>query len=226
MIICSTVAGRILGSTDHPVAIRRPELGLDWAYGVRRKRGLTVDVKEMKVIRSEVILDRWPWLRILEEDIQLSDGTLLDNYIITQEPDVGAVFALTEQRQVVLVREFKIGASRYVWDLPAGGLETDRSPLAGTKRELLEETGYESDSWYPLGSFVVMPSRSRSCLHSFLSINAVRTNQPKADPKEQVTTHLVELDALLPMIQSGELDSLESVVTILLALEKLKELKL
>lgn len=183
-----------------------------------------MNLENTAVIRSEVILDRWPWIRVLEKDIQLGDGTLLDDYIITEEPDVGIVFALTEQKKVVLVREFKIGASRYVWDLPAGGLETDHSPLAGTKRELLEETGHESEEWFPLGSFVVMPSRSQSCLHSFLAINAVRTSQPKDDPREQVTVHLVEMDALLPMIRSGELDSVESVVTVFLALDKLRKL--
>jgi ADP-ribose pyrophosphatase YjhB (NUDIX family) len=161
---------------------------------------------------------------VREEDIALSDGTQLNNYILTEEQDVGMVFALTREHEVVLVREFKVGVSCYVWDLPSGGLEIDESPLDGTKRELVEETGYSSHTWYPLGNMVVMPSRSRSRLYSFLTLDATRLTQPKDDPKEKVETQLLRLEDLLPMIRSGELNSLESVVTILMALDKLRNL--
>ena len=153
--------------------------------------------RKWKVMNSHLVYDRAPWLKVWEQDVALPNGTTIEDYIITEASDVGMVFAVTEDEQVVLVEHYKHGIGESKVDLPAGYLdEDDPSPLAGTKRELMEETGYASDNWQPLGDFAIDPNRSRNRFYYFLARNAHRVAEPHLDPTEEIALHLVPLSEL------------------------------
>src|SRR5271166_3810757 len=49
--------------------------------------------------------------------------------------------------RVLLERQYRYAADQVLWELPAGSIDQGESPLAGAKRELLEETGYRAKKW-------------------------------------------------------------------------------
>jgi ADP-ribose diphosphatase len=64
------------------------------------------------------------------------------DYEIKDEDDLVAVLALTESREVVLVRQFRPGPEAVLVELPAGVVAAGADPAETAAAELLEETGY------------------------------------------------------------------------------------
>jgi len=69
---------------------------------------------------------------------------------------VVGVLAVTAEREIVLVEQFRPPLGRFVVELPAGlagdePLKEDEPLLSAAQRELLEETGYQARKWFSLG---------------------------------------------------------------------------
>ena len=51
---------------------------------------------------------------------------------------------------VVLERQYRHAAGKFLWELPAGKIDPGEKRLPAAKRELIEETGYRAKKWTPL----------------------------------------------------------------------------
>ena len=178
-------------------------------------------IRKWRVKNSRLVYDRSPWLRVWEQDVTLPNGATIGGYILTEARDVGMVFAVTGDDQVILVEQYKHGIGETEVDLPAGYLDDDDpSPLAGTQRELLEETGYVSDDWQPLGDFAANPNRSRNRFYYFLARNVRRVADPHPDPTEELVPHFVPLAGLRDWLAQRD-PSLATMAGVLLGLSAL-----
>jgi ADP-ribose pyrophosphatase len=89
---------------------------------------------------EELVHDRFR--RIVGRRFALPDGSTAE-FEIWDERDTVAVLALTPERDVVLVRQFRPGPEDVLLELPGGVVEKDQTPLEAARAELLEESGYE-----------------------------------------------------------------------------------
>ena len=65
--------------------------------------------------------------------------------------NVVGIVAVTADDELVLVEQFRPPVNNRVLELPAGLVadeDAEEDPLNAARRELLEETGYVSDSWF------------------------------------------------------------------------------
>src|SRR5579872_5859736 len=67
------------------------------------------------------------------------------------------MMAVDERRRILLVRQYRLPAAKYLWELPAGKVDEGEKPLQAAKRELIEETGYRARHWKKLISFYPSP---------------------------------------------------------------------
>jgi len=179
-------------------------------------------MKPWQVIRSKVLLDRQPWLRLIEQDVRLSNSHVIEGYLLAQSRDYAMTFALTDQGRVPLVQQYKHGLGGLSYDLPAGYLDAGEEPLACAQRELREETGYVADDWQHLSSVVLDSNRGSTRAHLFLARGARQVALPRLDDTEDLVTRFLAPDEILAMIRSGELDSIASVTCALLAVDVLR----
>ena len=179
------------------------------------------DMKHWQVLRSKELLDRRPWLHVIEQDVQLANGHVIEGYLLAQTREYAVMFALTDDCRVPLVQQYKHGAGKLLYDLPAGYLDAGEESLAAAQRELLEETGYISEDWQHLGSVVLDTNRSDARAHMFLARSARQVSAPHLDDTEDIVMHLHTPAQLLAMVRSGEMDSIASVTCLLLALDAL-----
>src|SRR5512136_717623 len=135
-------------------------------------------MKLWQVLRSKELLDRRPWLQVIEQDVQLANGRILEGYLLAQTREYAMTFALTDDGRVPLVQQYKHGAGKLFYDLPAGYLDANEEPLAAARRELLEETGYVSDDWQHLGGGVLDTNRSDARAYMFLARSAHQVSPP------------------------------------------------
>lgn len=168
------------------------------------------------------LLDGRPWLRVWAEDVHLPQGGAIEGFYTIEMPDYVMVVALTPDAQVVIVRSYKHGPRRVSISLPAGYLEAGEAPLAAAQRELIEESGYQADSWQPLGSFVNDGNRGGGSGHLFLARNARQVAAPQSGDHEEMRIELMRLDELTAALWAGDVAMLAVATAIGLALAALQ----
>ena len=74
-------------------------------------------------------------------------------------PEWATAFPVTEDGKIIMVRQFRQALGVTCIELPGGCIDdTDASPEAGVRRELLEETGYVFNEVHCLGEISSNPS--------------------------------------------------------------------
>lgn len=118
------------------------------------------------------------------------------------------IFALTENSEVVLVRQYRYGCDRVGLELPAGMVEPGEDPAGCSRRELLEETGYDVEELVPLGAFLVEPVRSNARAFIYMGRGAKPVAAPQPEASEHIEVELVPLAEFEGMLTDGRIDNL------------------
>ena len=91
------------------------------------------------------------------------------------------MMALDHRKRILLVRQYRLPARAYLWELPAGKLDEGETPLQAAKRELAEETGCHAKHWKKLVTFYPSPGYVAEKMTIFL---ATGLTEGKAQPME------------------------------------------
>lgn len=115
------------------------------------------------------------------------------------------IIALTDDQQVVMVRQFRVGNRKVTLEIPGGGVELGEDPLHGAQRELAEETGFVAPRWTALGWCEPNPAMQNNRCHAYLAEGAYRAAEPSPDGREDLEVELVPLVEIPRLIWSGEI---------------------
>jgi ADP-ribose pyrophosphatase len=85
-------------------------------------------------------------LKVYRDTVRLPDGSQGQREYI-RHPGAVAIVALTEDRRLLLERQYRYPPRREFIEVPAGKIDRGEAHLATAKRELLEETGYVAEDW-------------------------------------------------------------------------------
>ena len=169
------------------------------------------DLRPWEVLGSHTVSsDRW--LTHTLEHVRLPSGLELSQYHVLDQNDFCLMVAVTPDRQVPLVRQYKHGARDVVLEFPAGLVEDDETPEAAASRELLEETGY-AGRMHCAGTLLTSPSRNRNLAHVFVALDAVRVGEPEPEETEQIEVVMAPLARLPGLIAEGAMRDLGSLAT-------------
>ncbi len=161
------------------------------------------DPQPWRVLSSETLLDFSPWLRVIRQAVALPNGAHIPDYVLTPGRDYSMVLALTDDEQVLLVKQYKHGLGRVVLDFPAGYLDTPaEDPLACAQRELREETGYAARTWIPLGKWALDSNRATTGAHLFFARGLTRVAEPRLDDTEALVHFTVPLRDIPALLQT------------------------
>ncbi|MBY0280653.1 MAG: NUDIX hydrolase [Alphaproteobacteria bacterium] len=155
---------------------------------------------EKVIHRKETVLS--PWLTLAEKTVQLNSGQAI--YHCLKQNDYVDVFALTEDKKIPLVRQFRVGVEKHTWELPAGLVDKDQTLEMACKAELFEETGLTAQKIHYLGKNVPDPGRLENYIHSFF-VTAIKDQSHKFIPEVDVQSKLVTIDELVQMAIQGEI---------------------
>lgn len=173
-------------------------------------------LRPWKVLEEKAVISR-RWLEVVEQRIELGHGGVIEAFHLIKGPSWAAALAVTDAREVVLVRQYRHGYGDVSVELPAGVIDEHEQPLDAVQRELLEETGYAADDWRPLLSAQTEPSRHTTRAHFFCAFGARRVAEPKLDASEHVETFTVPAPELVAMLERGEIVHAVHVAAILMA---------
>ena len=143
------------------------------------------------------------------EEVVLPNGNQITLEVVRHR-GAAAIVAVDATGQVVLIRQFRHAAGGFIWEIPAGGLESDEAPLACAQRELEEETGLRAATWSPLGSVLTAPGFCDERIQLFLALGLTQTEQ-RLDADEVLSVSRVPLAEAIQMIARGEICDAKSV---------------
>lgn len=171
-----------------------------------------------EVLRSKVALDKPPFLKVEMEHVRLPNGREIEEWPIVYARDYVNAVVLNEAGEVMVLEGYKHGLRASSWQVMGGYLEEGEDPLDAVKRELLEETGYASEHWEKLGSFVVDANRRVGTGHFYLARNTRVVAQPSHDDLEGFAIKWVSIAEMNQALFDGRIALMAYAVNIALAL--------
>ena len=99
-----------------------------------------------QVLERRPLLDRLPWIAVWLERVRLPNGVVIDDYFRVSLRSWVAIFAVTQDGRVPLVRQYRHGVGVPLLELPAGYVDEGEAPLAPLIQDILaQEAGLIGD---------------------------------------------------------------------------------
>jgi ADP-ribose pyrophosphatase len=126
------------------------------------------------------------------------------------------MMAVDEKNRILLVRQYRLPAEKYLWELPAGKLDPGEKPLEAAKRELVEETGYRAKNWKKLASFFVSPGYVQERMTIFLATGLKAGDATPMDD-ERIEARWFRRKDVAKMIESGKIEDAKTIIGFFMA---------
>lgn len=145
--------------------------------------------------------------------VKLPNGRTSTREVVLH-PGAVAVLAEVESGKVVLVRQFRKPCEQVLWEIPAGKLEPGEEPEHAARRELSEETGYETiGQLVPVHAFYTAPGFSNEKLHVYYTRD-VRRGVEHPDGDEFVESRVISRDEIRRMLEKGDIQDAKTLVAL------------
>jgi ADP-ribose pyrophosphatase len=181
------------------------------------------DNQKWDSLTKETILVRTPWFEVFREEVRLPNGDIVPEYYGIKMPHYTAVFAVTEEQKIMVLRCYRHAIGEVTLTMPGGMVEEGESPMVGIHREFLEETGYKAKYWKSLGSFAGNSTRGCGTYHLFFATGAYSVQEPDSGDLEELELLLWTAQEVEQAIDNGQAKSLGMVTILLLGLQCLKK---
>lgn len=175
-------------------------------------------MKSWKTVERKPVLDQRPWLAVENHTVKLPDGRLIPDWAWIITPDYINVVAVTDDQRFLCFRQTKYAVEGTTLAIVGGYIEAGEDPLVAARRELLEETGYESDDWTPLGSYRVDANRGVATGHLYLARQARYVKPRNADDLEEQELVLLTQSEVERALTQGEFKVLAWAASVAFAL--------
>ena len=163
----------------------------------------------MKLISSKTLLET-SIFAVTEDVANDPDGFEIKRAIIKHQGSA-VMMAIDDQDRILLVRQYRLPAQDFLWELPAGRVDPGESLRQAAERELREETGYSARHWTELTTFFVSPGYVDEKMTIFLAENLTKgEQQPMED--ERITLRWFAPDELESEITSGGIKDAKTMI--------------
>lgn len=116
------------------------------------------------------------------------------------------VLPLTQEREVIMVQQYRHGIEGVCLELPGGLIDPeDASPEVAAARELREETGFEATELVSLGSCFPQPAVMDNRCFFILAQNAHPACAPQPDAGEDIEVMRLALEDIPHLIETGRI---------------------
>jgi len=158
--------------------------------------------------------------RLDKDTVRFPDGSESE-FDIVRHPGASAVVPFLsdpegEEPQILLLRQFRYAADGYIYEIPAGRLDTGEDPLDCAVRELKEETGCTAERMEPLFTMFTTPGFTDETIHVFMATGLTH-GQSAREPDEFAEVVIMRLAEALELIQQGAIPDGKTALALLFA---------
>lgn len=190
------------------------------------------DLEWQEISTEHLVQDEWIDFR--RSAFRFPDGSVFEPYYSYSRKDYVVIVASDEEGNYLCVRQYRQGIRRVTTEFPAGGIERKdgkeyggrgeqnaEDALVAAKRELLEETGYESNEWSHLLTVPSNATMGDNYAHLYLAKNCRKVSGQNLDDTEFLNVEKLSAQEIEKLIAQGEFEQVVHVAAWLLALRKM-----
>ncbi|PKM89031.1 MAG: ADP-ribose pyrophosphatase [Firmicutes bacterium HGW-Firmicutes-12] len=159
------------------------------------------------------------YIKFRQDEVILSNGKKASREMVLH-PGAVAIAALTEENELLMVRQYRYPIKEVSFELPAGKLEKDEDPLASAKRELEEETGFWAKDWEKLTAFFTSPGFANEIIHLYLA-RGLEERKAHPDPGEIIEYEKIPIKKLREQLNTGDIKDAKTIIGLLWTLERI-----
>lgn len=155
----------------------------------------------------------------------MPDGTIVPAYYVVEMPPSACAMALTENNEVILVRQYRHPIGQSILELPGGFVDSGEEPAEAIARELQEETGYHFSAMHYLGKTAANPGVLNNFTHLYLATGGKKTSAQQLDFNEQIEIELFTLQAVQQLLHNNGIVQAMHALCLFRGFAKLEEMK-
>lgn len=144
------------------------------------------------------------WCGLRRDMIRLPNGELQD-YHVFEVTDAVVVVPVLPDGSILMIWQYRYPHGRTHWEVPAGRMHADESPVEAVERELREETGFRSASIERLCNFYPINGISDHYAHAYVASGCEQVGVPDLDASEVLEVRRFEERDVKRLLASGEI---------------------
>lgn len=150
-----------------------------------------------KIVFKGKIFSVWHW------DQEMFDGSI-QTYEAISRNNSTSVLAITKEKKIIVNFEEQPHIGKFT-SIPGGMGEDELTELENAKKELLEETGYQSNCWELWRSDDVLKHNKIDWNSTiFVARECYKNKDVKFDPGEKIESHFLDFEDFIEIVQKKE----------------------
>jgi ADP-ribose pyrophosphatase len=94
---------------------------------------------------SRTVIYENPWVNLYIDKVQFPGGRIIEkHHLLDFEKEAVGVIVENEPGQILLVHAYRYTTNTIEWEIPTGGIDQGETILEAARREVWEESGYET----------------------------------------------------------------------------------
>lgn len=167
-------------------------------------------------VHGERSLHESDTVRLGLADVELTDGTRIDHYVIRIPFDVVSLVLSDDAGRLLLLWRHRFITNQWLWDVPAGKVAPGEAPADAAARASVEEAGWRPGAVRLFGEDHPSPGLSDQRFGVYVANGAERVGEPSVNEVERL--EWVTVARVRELIRDGRIDGL-SLTSVLWALE-------
>lgn len=170
---------------------------------------------------SSTYLSNHIYFTAREDRCERPDGKIIDPYFVVELPASVCAMAITENNEVILVKQYRHPIEESILELPGGFIDANEDPEKAIGRELLEETGYSFSSYTYLGKVAANPGVLNNYTHLFLAEGGKKVTDQQLDANEEMEIKFFSLEEVRQLLHQNEIKQALHATCLFYGFEKL-----
>lgn len=144
------------------------------------------------------------------ETVTLPNGVSVELEVV-RHPGAAAIVPLKDDYTVILIRQYRLAAGGYIYEIPAGKLQPGEDPAHCATRELEEEIGYRAGRLDKIATFFTAPGFTDEVMHLYVARNLVPGAQA-LDSDEVLEIVEISLEKAMAHIRDGTIRDAKTII--------------
>jgi 8-oxo-dGTP pyrophosphatase MutT (NUDIX family) len=168
-------------------------------------------------VHGERSLYESEWLRLALVDVEIPGSARFEHHVVRMPNFAAGTVVRDPDRGVLLLWRHRFITDTWGWEIPAGRIEPDETPIRAAAREALEETGWNPGALRPLVRYQPTNGLSDQVFYIFVADGATYVGEP-SDAGESERVEWVSIPDLRRLVQDEQMLDGLSLTAILYAL--------